>query len=196
MAKTSIDITTGSIMRVVVVGLALFFVFAVYDILILLLFSVVLASSITPFVNWLEDRHIPRVVSLMMVILALVGVLSFITITFVPPLVKELQNLAEDFPVYRDIVLTELNDFGFFDNKVISEGIQQVFDSAALFFGQGIATVSFFVLRIFGGVVATVTVLLSTFYLALDRKGVEKLLRVFAPEEDEPYVIDLWRRVQ
>ena len=197
MQKTTIDISLASLLRIVGVMLAVMFVFAVADLLLLLLFALVLASAITPLVNWFQDRGVPRIVSLLAVVFLLLGIVTLMAIAVVPPLVQEVQGLAERLPQYRELLTDELQQLGVFeDNSLVGEGIRDVLNSISGFFGQGVSSLSAVVFRIFGGVVATVTVVLSTFYLALDRNGVEKFLRLLTPEEEETYVVDLWRRAQ
>lgn len=193
----TIDISLSSILRVVGVAVAVFFVVSVADLLLLLVFALVLASSITPFINAFEDKGVPRIVSLLAVIALLLGIVTLMAISVVPPLVAEFQGLAENVPVYRDLVADELQKLGVFDqNTVVGEGVGNVLNNITKFFGEGASSFSGFVFSIFGGVVSTVTVLLATFYLALDRNGVEKFLRLLTPDREETYIVDLWRRAQ
>ncbi len=196
MPKTTIDISLKSIFRVVGVGLALLFVFAVLDLLLLLIFAIVLASAITPFVNWFEGHGVPRVVSLLAVVLLLSGIIALMAVAVVPPLVGEFQGLIENVPQYRALLTDELQKLGVFENDVFGERVRDVLDNVTTFLGQGLSSLPVIAFRVFGGVVATVTLLLTTFYLALDRNGVEKFLRLFTPEDEETYVVDLWRRAQ
>jgi len=67
---------------------------------IVLLFAVVflLAMVLNPLVVWLERRRIPRVISVVVVLLAVVGVMVTISIFAIPPLVKQLQGLISNAP--------------------------------------------------------------------------------------------------
>lgn len=196
MPKTIIDISLVSIFRVVGVGLLLLFLFAVKDLLILLLFALVLASAITPLVNWFEDHGVPRVISLLAVVALLIALIALIGITIVPHLIREFAGLARDFPTYWGVITTEFGKLGLLENEIVSEGVQGVLDSITVFFGRGLSSFSAILFGVFGGIIATVVAVLSTFYLALDRNGVEKFLRLFTPDEEETYVVDLWRRAQ
>ena len=142
MPKTTIDISLSSIFRVVGVGLLLLFLFAVKDLLILLLFALVLASAITPLVNWFEDHGVPRVISLLAVVALLIALIALIGITIVPHLIREFAGLARDFPTYWDVITTEFGKLGLLENEIVSEGVQGVLDGITVFFGRGLSSFS------------------------------------------------------
>jgi len=196
MNKITIDISLASVLRIAGVALTLFFLSAIGDLLFLLLFAIVLASAITPFVNWFEDRGVPRAVSLLAVVALLVGIFTLIGITVVPHLIGEFQRLAQNVPVWREIAVQELQRLGIVEEGTVNEGVRGVLNDITAIFGQGASSFSSFIFRIFGGAISTITVLLSTFYLALSRNGVEQLLRFLTPDKEETYVVDLWRRAQ
>jgi predicted PurR-regulated permease PerM len=194
--KITIDIPMATILRIVGVGLGIWFLFVIADLLFLLLFALVLASAITPFVNWFEDRGVPRVVSLLAVVALLVGILTLMGVTVIPHLASEFQRLAQNVPVYRDVAIEELTRMGVLQDGALNDNVRNVLTDITTFFGEGASSISTIIFRIFGGVIATVTVILSTFYLALSRNGVEHLLRFLTPDREETYIVDLWRRAQ
>jgi predicted PurR-regulated permease PerM len=49
---------------------------------------------------------------------------------------------------------------------------------------------------IFGSLVNVILVIIISFYLAAQEKGIEQFLRVVTPDEQEDYVVGLWARVE
>jgi len=71
-----------------------------------LLFALVflLAMVLNPIVVWLEKHHVPRFVSVILLILALVAVTATIMIFAIPPLARQTQELVRNTPnVWRGI---------------------------------------------------------------------------------------------
>ena len=196
MPQQIIDISLRMILRLVFVGVAILFLFLIRDLLILFLFSVVLASGITPIVSWFERRSVPSIVGLLIVILVAAGVLTILLYTIIPPLLGEVQDFATNFPSYARLLVRGLEPIGIEPYGTIGQGVTQGLQQVGALLGRGIALLPQLTVQIFGGIFTTASVLLVTFYLSLERDGVEKLIKLFLPAHEEHYVIDLWRRAQ
>jgi len=82
-----------------------FFLFIVWLILralqpVILLFALVilLAMVLNPIVVWLQKHHVPRFVSVILLMLALVAVTSTIVLFAIPPLTQQTQELVRSTP--------------------------------------------------------------------------------------------------
>jgi len=67
---------------------------------VILLFALVflLAMVLNPIVVWLEKRHVPRFVSVILLILALIAVTATIIVFAIPPLARQTQELVRSAP--------------------------------------------------------------------------------------------------
>src|ERR1043165_6795735 len=67
---------------------------------VILLFALVflLAMVLNPIVVWLQKHRVPRFVSVMLVILALIAVTTTIILFAIPPLSRQLQELVHSTP--------------------------------------------------------------------------------------------------
>ena len=67
---------------------------------VILLFALVflLAMVLNPIVVWLQKHHVPRFVSVILLMLALVAVTSTIVLFAVPPLTQQTQELVRSTP--------------------------------------------------------------------------------------------------
>src|SRR5882762_5458233 len=82
-----------------------FFVFIIWLMLralqpVILLFALVflLAMVLNPIVVWLQKHHVPRFVSVILLMLALVAVTSTIVLFAIPPLTQQTQELVRSTP--------------------------------------------------------------------------------------------------
>lgn len=196
MNQQTIDIPFKSITRVVLVGLLLVFLYAIRDILLLLVFSVVLASAITPVVTWFEQRRVPRILGLLIVIVAIGSALGLLLYFVAPVFLGELSDLASNFPAYARLILRGLRLIGIGPGSTIEQGVQQGLQQISSLLGRGVVALPQLTVSVFGSIFAAASVLLVTFYLTLERDGVEKIIRLFVPEQKESYAVRLWRRSQ
>jgi putative permease len=78
---------------------------------IVLLFAVVflLATVLNPLVIWLQKRRVPRVASVVLVLLGLLGVIVTISIFALPPLVNQVQGLIHNAPLFWQGIRTRMD---------------------------------------------------------------------------------------
>lgn len=194
---TKWDITYESLVRVVVVGAVTVALFSLRQIVIALLFAVVVASAIEPAVRWLGRHRIPRIMGVLIIYLTALAVLAGAIYLIVPALVDEFRAFLDSFPRYQRILLQELRSFqnlpfySLFSGNAESIILNPPFDVQTV--GGNTLDVIF---SIFGGILSGIILIVVSFYLASQEKGIENFLRMVTPLRDEEYVIDLWSRSQ
>ncbi len=77
---------------------------------VILLFALVflLAMVLNPIVVWLEKRHFPRFVSVILLILALIAITATIVIFAIPPLARQTQELVRSAPTVWHGILVRI----------------------------------------------------------------------------------------
>src|SRR3989344_7240875 len=101
--KFLISISTGTLVKIVLVGLGLAVLYMVRDILLILLVSMVLASAMDPLVDWLYRRaKFPRGLSVILVYLVFIGMFAMIFYFLIPPIIAEFSLLAGRFESVKD----------------------------------------------------------------------------------------------
>lgn len=192
-----IDITQNTIFRVIIILVALFFLYFIRDILVILFTSIIIASAVEPAVQRLKKFKIPRVVTVMFVYLAALGILTLVISLLIPPLTEQIKGLGEDLPR-----IIEDYSSSFTTVKNLSEQYQ-VFSSPELFlekFGERLGQFSAGVFAttrgIIGGFGAVFIILVISFYLAMEEGGIKKFIRAVTPKEHEGYAMDLFDRSQ
>ena len=193
-----VEINTGTILRVIFIILFFVFLYILKDVLIIFLFALIIASAISPFANWLDEKGFPRllgVLLLFLVVLALiVGVLSLI----IPYISQDISQLVSTLPQFVAKVSTSLGrvqdgspqylDF-------ISE-IQNILQGFSDYLQQSSQSILGLIISIFGGVMSAIAILIISFYLSVTKKGIEGFLGSIVPEKYENYAIGLWKRAE
>lgn len=192
----TISITNGTIIRVILFGLLVAGIFVLRDLILVLLTSVVIASFVTKLAGTLKKYKIPRTLSV--VSLYFVTIASFISLlyVFLPILITEVVHLVDFVPALSLIspeTFASLRDLantfsGGFSASTILAGTQLITGVSAGFLG----TLSF----AFGSLINFVLIIIVSFYLSIQEKGIESFLRIVTPRKYEEYAISLWDRSQ
>src|SRR3989344_3155416 len=196
----TISITTGTVIKTVVILLGAWLLFQLQNLVLVLITAIVLASAIEPAVVALGRLRIPRILGVLTVYLLLFGTFFGVFYFFVPSLFGDLTALVISLPAYLDA----FNQWGIFDkysqifgsqgaptisSDVLVESLRNGLGAAGLF-GNAFTAVA----NIFGGVLSFFLIIVFSFYFAVLRTGVEDFLRVVTPRSYQEYVLDLWER--
>lgn len=193
-------VTVGGLTKAAVAVALAAAVYALRDIVVVLLAAVIIAAAIEPMTRSLVTRwRLPRTLAVLVLYLATFGALAVMSYSFLPTIVAETRDLASRLPGYLQSIGTSQSVAGLPAVPTILEGLSQQIaqDGVAGSFFSG-ATFRIFTTAsaFFGGIISFVLVIVLSFYLAAQERGVENFLRIVAPAQSEAYVIDLWRRSQ
>jgi predicted PurR-regulated permease PerM len=199
---TTISITTGTMFRAIAVVLLVIFIWILRDLVLILLTSIVIASFVESAVPHLKKIGLGRVFGVALLYAFSLALLAGIFYLFAPLLITEIYNFSTAFSSYvpgvyflhyfqndafsgaKDIVATLSHHFSFSDLNAVSKAfIENI--SGGFFNTVSVA---------FGGVVNFGLIILISFYLSIQDRGIENFLRVILPIEHEDYVVDLWER--
>ena len=197
MKNMTIDISSSTIFRTILIILAFVFVFYIADILLLLFISFVIVSAVTPLVDRLENYKIPRTASASVIYLGIVAGLGGLISLAIPSIVDQGKQLIENIPAYWSF-LTHTTWFQY----LFSEGSGGFSSSNGLFtiLGRGLTATGGGIFSQAGSLVARVfylAVLMSlSFYMTIEKHAINKVARYLLPREHETYVISLIGRIQ
>lgn len=201
--ETILQISNKSIIKV---GLFVGLIFALYymsDLIIIILMSVVIASSVEPAAKNLKKYGVPRALSVFGIFSIVIGLFITIIYLFIPIVVSEFASFVESVP---QIIQSFSNFFG--ADTQSAQTIRNVFGDPSQYTPQEVlaSTKGIFsglgsgVLGATGAFFQTLTtiilIIVISFYLAVEEKGIENFLRILTPKQNESYVIDLWSRSQ
>lgn len=192
-----LHISTWTMVRFFLIAIAITAIYLVRDTLIALLFAVIVASAIEPVIEWLKQYRVPRILGVVLIYLS-IGFSFFLLVSLIVPLfLEELHTLSIGYPALQEQIRTGINEavsLPFF--PAIELDPEALFSLPVRYADQLGGGVINFVSMVFGGIFSFVLVVVFSFYLAAQEKGIESFLRLATPLRHEAYMIDLWERSQ
>ncbi|MFA5291241.1 MAG: AI-2E family transporter [Candidatus Paceibacterota bacterium] len=166
---------------------------------LVLLTAVVIASAVDPAANWFAKFKIPRVFAVLLVYVIAFSIIIGTLIFFVPPLFEDISDFAFKIPAEINSLInnnptwsTAMTLFGNFSTKF---SVQDIVGSGLL--SGSLPQNAIDLTRvIFSSIFDFVLIVVISFYLAVQKNGVENFLRIIIPSKKEEYVINLWQRTE
>ncbi len=200
--STSISISTGTIIRVVLIGLGVFLMWYLRDLVLVVLTAIVIASFMGSAVPHIQKLGFSRIFGI--VFLYFISLLAFAAMfyLFAPLLVTEIYNFSTFISGY----VPNISFFHYFQNDAFSGAKDVVSALGGNFSVASLLAVSkAFILNLSGGFFQIISVafgsifnflmiILISFYLSVQEKGIENFLHLIVPEQYDDYVVDLWNR--
>lgn len=203
--NSALNISWGTMLRAVVVLLLLVALYIIRDVALIILTSVVIASALEPATRWLMKFRLPRAIAVILLFLVFFTIFAGIFYFFLPPLLDDISGFISTVPDYLESfsfnsssslsslfgpqgVIDDLSGATLSPKEFISELKSTFFDfSGGIFHGVNI---------IFGGLLSFILIVVISFYLSVQERGIENFLRIVTPLKHESYVLDLWARTQ
>lgn len=193
-----VDISTVSIFRALLVVLTFILFYLLSNVLIVLLFAIVIASAVSPFVSWMEKHRIPRLVGVLLLYLMVVAIVVVLSSLIIPSISNDISNLNTYLPKVTQQLSTSLDKVQtgssqYFDFIGELQNILEVVTGYLQQFSQSALNL---MVGAFGGLISFIAVIVISFYLAVQKDGIQNFLESVVPERFEGYIINLWRRVE
>jgi putative permease len=153
---------------------------------VFLLFAIVflLAMVLNPLVNWLEKHRIPRILSVVLVIIALIAVAVTVLLFAVPPLAAQVQELIHNWPSIWQGIRTRIDSLAK-SYPSVRDALPQT-DEIAGQIGAAMGTVGNILLRstlgIVGGMLSVVLTLLLLIFVLINPQPLVAGYLALAPE--------------
>lgn len=171
-----IEISHRTIIFTVIFLLALWLLYFLKGILILLFLALILMAALNPLVDRLERWRLPRALAIALIYVLIFSVIGLAVWGVIPPLVNQTQNLASRFPSY----LESLRWLGV-NKEVIYNQLNQLTEQLGVISNGIIRTFVGF----FQNLINIVVLLVISFYLLLERKNLSRyLLRFFGDQAE------------
>jgi len=188
--KIQLEVSWTSLWRVVFVALIAYFFYLAKNITLAVILSIVISSALDPIITWLEKRKIPRVLSTLAIFVFLILLIAILLYIILPVALTEISSFIEsmseaDIPILGLEKLAEIS--GAFTESigrlasVLFSGGTSLFDTLSKFLGG----ISLFIMSF-----------VLSFYLSVDRDGVEKLLRAVLPPGYEDQILSIYFRTR
>jgi predicted PurR-regulated permease PerM len=196
MAKTTLNISVSSIYRIFFIILVLIFLYYVADILLLIFTSFIIVSAISPLVDKLETKKIPRPVSTIFIYLSVLFGIGYLLTLLVPPIISQGQSLLENLPRYWNEIASNLWVKRFFnigiDAELSGDKILEMF-GGDFSFSQGFFSKasSLMVHLVYFAVIFSLS-----FYMTIQKNALKRGISMLVPKKNKEYTIYLVSRIQ
>ncbi|MDA3840005.1 MAG: AI-2E family transporter [Patescibacteria group bacterium] len=190
------NISFLTIVKILVALLLFFVLYVVRDILAVLFISLILASALDPWVDWMQDRKIPRGVGIITIYLLLFGIVGSVILLVIPPITSQITELTSHYPQ-----ISEKLSSGFTLLKEYSLGanpLENILSSKNSFpgFAKAAENIITGAIDVFGGIFTFFLVIVVTFYMVVEEDAVKKVIWSIAPAKNQVYVMQLISRMQ
>lgn len=184
MKYGDLDLSTKIILKIIFALLALWFLWLIRDIILLLIIALILASAMEPLVDYLHKRKVPRVLSVFMVYVFVIGIAVLVIYLMIPPVIQQAKILRENLPLFSQTLQTQfafLNVQGFFQNLMSGFGGGNVVQSTV---------------GAFNGALNAIAVIVISVYLVAEEKGMKTFVASLIPERHHEFTLNLINKIQ
>ncbi|MBI5022724.1 MAG: AI-2E family transporter [Candidatus Magasanikbacteria bacterium] len=197
MDKTTISVSTSTLIKIAVVLLLFYFAYLVSDLLVLLFIAMILASLIDPLADWFAKKRMWRGVAVFLIYILVFGVLALVFILLVPIIVSQITQLSVNFSGYWEKIMTGFSTvktlsirFGLWEN--LQTTLPATLQSGVLTAQKLVSSI----FGVFGWIFSFILVLVMAFYMVVEEDGFKKAIRSLAPSEYQNYLGQLWTRIK
>ncbi len=195
----TIDFTPKVLWQVLGALVVLVVLYAIRDVLVLIFIALILAAVLEPAVQYFVTKNVPKGLAILLWYFIVIGLITFIFAVVVPPVTRQIAELARDFPFEytttrygwngpASAVVAPTTDL----LEQFTSFLRHWRDAAGSRGGNLITTV----FGIFGGFVSFVSVLVMAFYMLLERDGLRKFVKAIVPVNFQEPALSLLQRMQ
>lgn len=201
MNITKISVSNGSIIRFILWMALSYSIYVMSEIVVSILVAVVIASSFEPVARFFAKYKIPRGVSVGVSYLSIITILVGAVILFVPKIADDAAAFIKNLPTLLNSVQVFGFEAGLKDVSAYISNISHDIDKGQILtvlknFVSGAGSIAETTGVVIGNIVNFIIILVLSFYLAAQEKGVENFLKIITPKSYENYIIGLWARSQ
>jgi len=192
-----INITVLSVIKILMIFVLFYFLYLIREILAILFVSLVLASAVDPWVDKMQEKKIPRPISILFIYVVMFSVIVSVLFLIIPPIIEQVNELTTNFPIILEKIISgveALKDYS--ARHGVLDSIRENFGSISSNLQNAAGSVFSTVTGIFGGIVTFFLVLVITFYMVVEENAIKKIIWSIAPEQHQVYTMQLVNRMQ
>lgn len=170
-----IEISANTIFKgLLVIGIFWLF-YVLRDVFVLILLSFILSTALSPLVDRIQKRNIPRTISVLMVYVFAGLLIYLMFLAIVPNVLSQINSISQN----KDFYIEEATEIFNSAPDPIKEGIRELPSKLRDVSVNGFLTGA---LGVFNGIFGFITVLVLAFYFLIDKDSVENLIVHYSPE--------------
>lgn len=190
--KHSVDISTGIIWRTILIVLALWFLYVVRDIIVLLLVAFIVTAALDPVIEWFVRRSVPRYVSVTLTYIIFFSILGVLFAAVVPAIGQQMREVGENAPQYMETLTTLVRHVPLFHGVTT----QELFTGVGTYLSNVPDRIVSTTVGVVSGLIAFVAVIAMSFYMSIQRDGLKNFLMSVTPSHHQSYIGSLTDRIR
>lgn len=187
-----LDISWGALFKIGIASLVFYIIYLVRDVLIWFIFALIISILLTPAIDFLQKRRIPRVVATILIFISVFIVLGTLIYLIAPIFITQIKGFVGDIPQYFNQISPLLEELGF----KVSDSFDDYTQSFQGWLTRSSEKIISAILSIFGGIFTTITIFVLAILISLEERGVERVIRIFSPKKQEEEILNIWRTCQ
>lgn len=188
----TINVSTITILKIVLIGLLLWFLWVVRDVLLILLVSIVISSAIDPVADFLYKHRIPRALSVLFVYAVFLGAISLVVFLMVPPITQQFNEIKD-----ANVFGTFTSKIGVYRDNLSHSAVGQAVNNNLKDFANNFGTTVFQTTKgVVFGIISLLTTLVISFYLTANENGMKNFIRHLVPYKHQVYTMRLVNKIQ
>jgi len=186
-----VDITWSAIFKFFFVLILFYFIYLTKEILIWTLLALIISILFNPLIEMLEKKKMPRTLAGFIVYFGFLLIIFLLFYFLIPPIINEIQAFSVNAYKYFEVFPKILTNFGI-DLKNISSFVLSIKDELI----SVSSNVFGFVVSLFGGIFAGITIFALALFLSIERDDILKLIKSMTPKKWEEDILVIWERSQ
>lgn len=173
---------------IVAFAAVLYFAYLIQDTIKLVFISIFLAIALGPVVDFFQFRRMPRSLAILLSYLAFTAMIAGVALLVVPPVVQQVDELAQDLPTYIQDV-RDNSTFRELDDKYsITDKLVEQAEELPATLGDAAGTLQAVTFGAFSAAIQLITVITLTFlFLLQGRRLLESAYGFMGEEKAERY---------
>jgi len=182
------EITWSSLWRIFFMLILAAALFMVREVLAIIFLAIVISSALDSPVSFLGRKGVPRILGALLVFIVILIILSLVLYAIIPISILEFKNLLQG------ISRLEIPIFGSLDVSNIIQELDRLTSGLGNVLFSGGASFLNIIKDVFGNLLLVIVTFVLSFYLTVNREGVESFLRAILPITQEDYAIKIYHR--
>lgn len=188
MEHSGVHITEKSVIRAIFFVILLAMLFYLRELVFVFLTSIVIASFVESGVRRFNKHKVPRTLAVVIIYFCVLTVIATFLYLFVPVFLSQINQLSSVIDLYLPATSAIPSASGLTFTTVFTN-LQSLASGA----NGGALQMA---VTLFGGLFNLVVLVVLSFYLSINEKGIETFLRIVSPVNETEYVVDIWNRTQ
>jgi predicted PurR-regulated permease PerM len=190
--KVTIEFSFQTVFWIIVAVLSLWLVVALREVLVAFVLAFILAMAITPLVDFLHKKRVPRSISIVGVLLAVLGIAYLAISLILPPFVTEITNLLSNKTEYILRITENFNSLSPALRDNLNSFLTSSLNSVGNMNFNGVISGA---KGVFNGLIEIVLIFALCFYMLQNNKGVEGVVVAYVPKQHQKRTLSIYRKI-